>query len=376
MRRIIALALVISALVFGTALMGGGCGKDRKAIAEVGAKLDLARGKSDLDGMYLALKTLQGLGVDDQQHAEELEMVESALPIQETMVALLAEHDHERALWSADELLAAFPNHAKARSTALESGKVMQLYAQSARSVASCFEMGSGGVAVFKSQENGEIDSGIVARSLREASQHLSELESLDPHFPEIKNSMKDLHSARDALCISLAIDVFTGTNDALELADGVGVYVYNEVAKAGSSASFIMRAMRSSCQESLGEVDSLLSNQQPKVASLREFGTSTTSRLVSVIEEFVTRAPGYASQLLLTPGSISGWSNAIDNARAKIGDHKQQILMQLPDAEQVAHDIAAMTQLIEEPIQLQDSEKTLHLLNRYMGFRDDVSME
>lgn len=361
--RSLARSVMVILVAIFVLIMAGGCGKDKRAIADADAKLDLARSKSDLDGMYLALRTLYSLGVNEGRYAEELDLVEETLPLQEEMAVLLAEHDHERALWCAAEILRAFPNHVGARSTLLGSGEIVRLYAQSAKLVKSCFKLDADSMAVLVGGEDGEVDYELVAGRLREANECLDEVRALDPLFPPITSAAERLEGARDVLCTKLAIDVFEGTNEALELADVTGVFVYNRVATAGSSASFYLRGMRSSCQKSLSEVDSLISIQLLQVKALREFSTASTGQLAAATEEYVTLAPGYANQFLLYPGSVSKWLDAINNARARIVEHKNQVLLQLPNSDQVRHDAERLTSLIDTPLPLNDTEKTLGLL-------------
>jgi hypothetical protein len=95
-------------------------------IGEEKARLELYEMKADLDGMYVSLKKLNGLGEGISE--ERISKVEKAIKLRESMQAAVADHDHESALVFASDLYDLFPNNKISIKVIRESGLIFYYY--------------------------------------------------------------------------------------------------------------------------------------------------------------------------------------------------------------------------------------------------------
>ena len=98
-----------------------GCA-DREAINQSQAALELAEMKGDLDGMYLALRRLDELGVRDA--TTRLPGIKMAVEFRERMLRAVADRDHEQALLAANALLDQIPDDKDALKIMRTSGHI------------------------------------------------------------------------------------------------------------------------------------------------------------------------------------------------------------------------------------------------------------
>lgn len=85
-------------------------------------RLELAEMKGDLDGMFLSLRKLAELG--DDTAANRISQVKLAVVAREQMLQAVADHDHEKAVHRATELLDIIPEHKDGLQILRESGQI------------------------------------------------------------------------------------------------------------------------------------------------------------------------------------------------------------------------------------------------------------
>lgn len=134
--RLLSLAPVASTILLLTA---SAC-QDTQAINGARARLDLARQRTDLGEMFLALRDLQSLGVRDPTVATELDRVDSGLKLEQQMKGDRADHSHEAAVKSAAAILEVFPDHIAARQTVKESGLIYRSLQTALTAIRDCFD--------------------------------------------------------------------------------------------------------------------------------------------------------------------------------------------------------------------------------------------
>lgn len=116
-------------LLWGMAVISLCCAGYFFLYQKAATELRLAELKSDIDGMYSPLERLAFLQVPSAQR--RLDLVSRAIVVREEMLRASADHDHERAVTAAGELLDIFPQHTDGIRTLRESGQILYLLRES-----------------------------------------------------------------------------------------------------------------------------------------------------------------------------------------------------------------------------------------------------
>lgn len=194
-------------------LMVLSCANNENEIFQARTQLDLAKTKSDIDGIFIAVNNLIQLGDTDPALPTELDRVRKSLSLYEQIRVSQSEGTHEKTIQFADEFLGYFPDQIDVRRALRESGQIFKYLNESLSEFRRCFHKSADGVFSFvpiKKTEYFIIDYDIVSKRLRNARQSVDEAIQLDPNFETALNLRRLIVNAQTALCSALTKDIFT----------------------------------------------------------------------------------------------------------------------------------------------------------------------
>jgi hypothetical protein len=209
------------------------CSKNENDILQTRTLLELARTKSDLDGIFIAVNKLMNLGDKDPELPAELGKVKKSLQLFELIRVSEGDKTHEKTIQFAHEFLAFFPNNVDVRIALRESGRIFGFLNESLRELRSCFYKSAEGKFTFisaKETEYSQIDFEIVTQRLGNARKAVEEALKLDQNFETALNLRKLIMNAQVALCHSITKDIFTTIDQYRPMAERTFDVVYKEM--------------------------------------------------------------------------------------------------------------------------------------------------
>jgi hypothetical protein len=196
--------------------MAQACANNENEILQARTQLDLAKTKSDIDGIFVAVSNLIQLGDTDPALPMELEKVKKSLSLYELIGVSQSEGTHEKTIQFADEFLVYFQNHIDVRKAMRESGQIFRYLNESLNEFQSCFHQSADGGYLYVSIKNAEyfqIDYDVVSQRLWNARQSVEEALRRAPNFDTALNLRRLIVNAQIALSSALTQEIFTIIN-------------------------------------------------------------------------------------------------------------------------------------------------------------------
>ncbi len=193
--------------------MAVGCANNENEILQARSQLELARTKSDIDGIFVSVNNLIQLGDKDPALPAELEKVKKTLSLYEIIRISQSEGTHEKTIQSANEFLEIFPNNIDVRKSLRTSGQIFRYLAGSLNDLQSCFfKYADGGFSFNRvnNTENSPIDFDIVSQRLCHARQSVEEALNRDQNFDTALNLRRLIINAQIALSSAITKEIFT----------------------------------------------------------------------------------------------------------------------------------------------------------------------
>jgi tetratricopeptide (TPR) repeat protein len=196
--------------------MAQACANNENEILQARTQLDLAKTKTDIDGIFVAASNLIQLGDTDPALPAALEKVKKSLSLYELIRVSQSEGTHEKTIQLADEFLEYFPNHIDVRKAMRESGQIFKYLNESLNEFQSCFRQSADGGFLYVSIKNAEyfqIDYNVVSQRLWNARQSVEDALRRDPNFDTALNLRRLIVNAQIALSSALTQEIFTIIN-------------------------------------------------------------------------------------------------------------------------------------------------------------------
>jgi hypothetical protein len=219
-------------------LMAFACTKNEKEneILQARTQLELARTKSDLDNIFIALNNLILLGDKDPALPVELETVKKSLSLYTLIRVSQSDGTHEKTIQFAQDFLEIFPNDIDVRKALRESGQIFRSLSESLNELQSCFVKSANGEFTFipaKDSNDPKIDFEIVTTHLIQARSAVDEALKRDQNFDTALNLRRLIINAQIALSSAITKEIFTIINRYRPAVEKTFDVVHSEMQKS-----------------------------------------------------------------------------------------------------------------------------------------------
>jgi len=303
------------------------------------SELELARQKSDIDGLFLALTKLERASFLAPSEAELLGKCRQTLQELQTMRGHQAKHDHESVVQSADVILSAFPDNVEARKAFSESGLIFA-YLESATQALSGITGGAKSDAIVAAVK-AEDDIGNKIAKLAEADKHLAEALKLDPQYAHSLAMQGAVQATQNVIAGLMAERVVKNAGKIMETSEEMAITVFNQVndetrmslqlASRYSPARGYWEIYNNRYREKLDEAAKVcrqaLGNQAEQVALLKALKNQENADLVDQAVRIVENADVVMNGYIMPSGTWSEYSNTINRSQALMKDVTSKFL-------------------------------------------------
>ena len=294
------------------------CAPDPKVV-EARAKLDLATQKSDLDEMFLAIRTLDAHGAADSTQKQELEKLQQAIGHRENMRRHRSNHDHEQVVNEADALLDLYPNNDEGRRAFKESGLIFGFLEDAVNSMEQCVRRDEegGSLLVVTQAEDGtsETDFGGIVHHLSEAQRAVDSALSLDPLFDKALALRATLSGVRETLGYM------------------IGIQLVSLSATVGDGYTEVFTSIYSSMQDSLGSLSpsEVWELYEPLITEL-ESATESATQMMDEYSSFLSKcevdgSEEFVSTARATAALALSLKNAVANPTGSMIDYRNSVM-------------------------------------------------
>jgi hypothetical protein len=217
-------------------LMAFACAKNENEILQARTQLELARTKSDLDSIFIALNNLILLGDKDPALPVELERVKKSLSLYMLIRVSQSDGAHEKTIQLAHDFLEIFPNDIDVRKALRESGLIFRSLSESLKEFQSCFVESANGEFTFvsaKDSNDPRIAFEIVTTHLIQARSAVEEALKRDQNFDTALNLRRLIINAQIALSSAITKEIFTIINRYRPAVEKTFEVVHSEMQKS-----------------------------------------------------------------------------------------------------------------------------------------------
>jgi hypothetical protein len=286
------------------------------------SELELARQKSDVDGLFLVLGKIERSSFLSPEEAELRAKCGQALQEIQALRSHLANHDHEAVVQSADRILELFPNNVEARKALSESGLIFAYLEGATEALSGIIGAGNAdaGVAATKTKENlPEKISKLAA-----ADKYLSEALKLDPQYTHSIAIQASVNAAQAVLAVALADALVPVASTVMDQAETISVKTFNFVNTLGRSPTY-PKSYWEIYNEKFKEISGgllkkqreLIAAQANQIAILKQLRNRDNADFVDQTVRLLESAEKVVTGFLEPNGKWSDYSAAITSSQA-----------------------------------------------------------
>ena len=249
--------------------------------------------------------------------------------LQDNMLDAVADHDHEKALVYASQLLKYEPANNEAKRIINESGQIF-FYLRAAKSTLTEFTAGKDDATVSPKQ---------LYKQFNKAREYTAKAKALDPRFRTVSNFEKTLDKAQTTLIHILSLNVFEAGQSVVEKA-GANYRKTSEIIDVAASSRYLSTFLP--YQSAWASVNTPIAEiKEELIPQLNEM--DDTGRLISVYREgsakdftmalltYISVVKTTVDTLLVPKGSYADFSKAANLATTEFKNIRTQLKRATP---------------------------------------------
>jgi hypothetical protein len=354
--------------------------KDSPAVASARARLELARQKSDLDGMFLALKELQALGQDSPGMMEELANIGAAIPLLQKVRVYQGDHNHEEVIKAAGLVLDRFPEHPEARKALKESGLIFGYLQDALSSLSGCFAKDDQGkfdlvqikVRIMKDMTDMP-DFAKIFYNLDKAEKSLEAAKNLDPHFDQALALEKLVSDTKNtvgfevgmplAKCDGILADTYISAFQSIYSAMEVAVQSGRPISAVWVEGSKVLQQL-----EDKAEFKNLFDLLDRLSSYLAYFKAGTASEFLQTVKEIHSKMMQLKSAVANPTGSMIEYRRDVGVKRTQLLDLIGNLKTSTPNENTLADNVVGFATVAVKYELFKTPAETKPVIEKYKG--------
>ena len=351
--------------------------KDSAAIAGAKAKLELATQRSDLDGMFLALKELQALDQDSPGIGKQLANVEAGLPLLQKIRVYQADHNHEEVVKAAGRFLELFPEHPDARKALKESGLIFAYLQDALSSFDACFADTGKQIQLvqFKDEEFGEMpDFEKIFYNLDKAEKSLAEAKRLDAQFLPALSLEKLITDTKDSIGYDVSIVLLQFDQKSADsfsrmfnLFDSI---MQSSLESSGSSPSDVWsKSIAPIVEEFESKFRGLYGKANDLSTYLNSFKSDDTSDFIQMVKAYHTKTMQLKNSVTHPTGNMLGYRADVSARRSALRDLGTKMETSIPNTHALIENIMGFATIGLKYELFKTPSETKPVLDKYKSF-------
>ena len=303
--------------------MAMACAKNENEILQARTQLELARTKSDLDGIFIALNNLILLGDKDPALPVELESVKKTLSLYTLIRVSQSDGTHEKTIQLAHDFLEIFPNDIDVRKALKESGQIFRSLSESLNELQRCFVRSATGEFIFiPAKDSPKIDFEIVTTHLSQARNAVEEALKRDQNFDTALSLRRLIINAQIALSSAITKEIFTIINRYRPAVEKTFDVVHSEMQKSlhsrFSSPQKVWKRFQAN-MTTLGDIHKKEIVDLDRLAStLSRLENEGNEERVVLARNAVILYDQYVNTIINPRGSLADYNNDISSIASK----------------------------------------------------------